>query len=271
MGAEIDFTGSETPSDIARAAIEWYSRKPSPHAITIFYENSIPKLRYEFQGGDADFVCIYRLDKMLESFYSDAEQIFDENLRANFVLASERAILVSYIAFSGMTTMLSHLAVLLSDVFLGTLDDTRMLTSGIVLNSLLARSEHEASLSRPVSKVIRGWINKRIDDIVKRKRDYFVGYMNTHPRINIPTGAGRPKGTKKSEEQKQREDALFEKQLEDAVRKLFKSAGQLPTKTRVAEELGIGGDGTRASALYNKLKRHGIDYDAVAARVKLHE
>lgn len=69
------------------------------------------------------------------------------------------------------------------------------------------------------------------------------------------------------------EAAEFEKRIERAIRKLFTATGKrkMPTKTRVAEELGIGGEGTRLNAFNNKLRRDGIDYAAIAARVKLHK
>jgi len=108
---EHEFTGSESPADIVKAAIESFARQPHPAHYTVFYENSIPKLKYEFQGGDIDFACIYRLDLMLASFYPEAERIFDEANAAGFVETSLREYLVPVIAFVGMTNMLNRLLI----------------------------------------------------------------------------------------------------------------------------------------------------------------
>jgi hypothetical protein len=209
---------------------------------------------------------------MLESFYSDAEQIFAENLRVNFVSAEERTVLLPYIAFSGMTTMLSHLVVLLAEVFLGTLEDTRMLTAGIVLHSLVAQSKHKTSLSRPASRTIQGWIEKRIDAIMQKKRKYFAGYMNTHRLLHIPTGVGRPPGTTKPDEKRAEDSAKFAKEIEDAVRELYSKTGKPPTRTDVARLLKPGvnpktGTDSRLSVFTKKCKHLKIDFDAIVARV----
>lgn len=260
------FTGSETPSDVAQAAIKWFSQTPNSIGVTIFHENSIPKMKYEFQGGNVEYVCIYRLDKMLESFYSDAEAIFAENAKAKFVVASERAILVPYIAFTGMATMLSQLVVLLAEVFLGALEDTRMMTAATTLRSLVAQSQHKSSLSRPASKVIQTWIDDRVAATTKKKRDYLVGFMNSQPLLHIPTRAGRPPGSIKSEEKKRQEAVEFETRIETVIRDLYSTTGAIPTKTAVAETFSIGPNALRI--FIAKTKRLKIDYEAIVERVK---
>jgi hypothetical protein len=270
MTADLTFTGSETANDIARVAIEWFSRKPNSPSVTIFYENSIPKLKYEFQGGDVECVCIFRLDKMLESFYSDAEQIFAENVRAGYINATERSILLPYIAFSGMTAMIIRLIGLQAELFIETFEDTAMITAGAVLHSLVAQSEHKASLSRPASKIIQGWIDERVAASMKKKRDFLVGFMNTQPFLHIPTGAGRPPGSKKPEEQKAREAIEFAQQVQEVIARLRFEKGEKPTKTAVAKALGLGGLSLKTGVdsslgVFNKkLKRLKLDYDELA-------
>jgi len=266
------FTGSESPADIARAAIEWFSRKPNSPSVTIFYENSIPKMKYEFQGGDIDCVCVFRLDKMLESFYSDAERIFAENVRVGFVNSIEQAILLPYIAFSGMTTMLNRLVGLQAELFLETFEETTMLTAGTFLHSLVAQSSRKSSLGRPASKVIQKWINGLVAASIKKKRDFLVGFMNTQPLLNIPTSAGRPTGSTKSEAQTRKDAAEFEQKIEDAIRELYSETGKPPTKTDVARFLKPGvnpktGTDSRLSVFTKKCKHLKIDFDAIVTRV----
>ncbi len=273
---EINFTGSETPSDIVRAAIEWFLQKPNSIGVTIFYEHSIPKMKYEVQAGNVECVCVYRLDKMLESFYIDAARILAENVRVGFVSKGERAILLPYVAFSGMTTMLTHLVVLQAEIFLQTVEDTRMITAGMFLHSLVSRNNPQASLSRPASKVIQGWIDDLVAALVKKKRDYLVGFMNTQRLLHIPTSVGRPPGSTKSAEKKAQDKAEFESKIEQAVRALFHTLSRKPFKYEVAEALGIGGRSSKGSdsrinSFNNKLTRLGIDYPAIIERLNLHE
>lgn len=268
--SEPTFTGSESPADIARIAIKWFAEKPHDAEFTIFYENSIPMMRYRFESDWVEFDCVYRLDILLESFYSDAERIFDQNANANFIEAELRPLMVPVIAFAGMTAILGRLLILQGRLFLDMLDEIRVTTAGMFLHSLVVQSPHKSSLGRGASKVIQDWIDEVVDAAMKKKREFLVGYMNLHPLINIPTTVGRPEGTKKPEKQKQRESEAFAKELEDAIRRLYVQDGKMPKKIRVAAELGIGGDESRSSAFYNKLKRTGVDYDAIAAKVKLH-
>jgi hypothetical protein len=270
------FTGSESPADVARAAIEWFAQQPHDADFTIFYDNSIPKMRYKFDADWVEFECVYRLDRMLESFYSDAEQIFDQNAKANFIEAELRPILVPVIAFAGMTAILSRVLILQGQMFLEMFDEIRVTTSGMFLHSLVTQSPHRASLSRGASKVIQDWIDKAVEIAMKKKRDFLVGYMNIHPLINIPTGVGRPKGSRKSEEKKAKEKAEFESTIQQTVKTLFYSLGREPFKYEVAEALGIGGinpKGTdsRINSFNNKLARLGIDYPAIISRLNLHE
>jgi hypothetical protein len=87
------------------------------------------------------------------------------------------------------------------------------------------------------------------------------------------TSKGRPPGSTKSPEEKARQAAEFEKQIEDAIRRLRSASGTLPTKTAVAKELGIGGlsprTGTDSSltSFNNKLKRLEVDYGAIVGRL----
>jgi hypothetical protein len=275
MNVQPTFDGSESAADIARAAIEWFAaQQPHDADFTIFYENSIPKMKYELEAGWVEFVCVYRLDKMLESFYADAVRIFDENVKARIIEEALREMLVPYIAFSGMTSILSRLLILQSQIFLDMLDEVRVTASGMFLHSIVAQRGDNPSPSRAASKVIQSWIDECVATSMKKKRDFLVGYMNTQRLINIPTSVGRPAGTTKPEEKKREEAARFAERVETTIRQLYTANGQIPTKTAVAKALNIGsvtkeGNNTRLTVFGKKLKRLKIDYDAIVERVKL--
>lgn len=272
MSNQPAFDGSESPADIAKAAIEWFVQKPHKSNYAIFYTNSIPMMKYELRADWLSAVCVYRLDKILESFYADAEKIFDKNVEADLVDTSARSVLVAYIAFVGMSAILQRLLILQSQIFLETIDDAELITSGIVLHSLVEQYKTDSSISRVISKQIQEWIDSSVSAVTEKKRDFLVGYMNTQPLINIPTGVGRPLGSKKSEEKKREEAAQFEKGVETVIRDYYTKHGKRPTKTAVAKALNIGGltkEGYNTSLpiFSRKLKNLGVDYNAIVEKV----
>jgi hypothetical protein len=115
-----------------------------------------------------------------------------------------------------------------------------------------------------------------VKDVAKEKRDYLAALFSNIPALRVSTGkAGRPLGSGKSVEDRQKEKLEFEQQIENVVRKLLDRLGHTPTKTQVAEELNmgwsnsLGGNNTRLTTFNNKLERLGVDYDAIVERAKL--
>jgi hypothetical protein len=273
MSDEPTLDADASPAEIAKAAIDWFSKHPHDAGFTVFYENSIPMMRYEFHAGNVEFVCLYRLDGILEALYPDAEKVFDENARAGFVEPELKGTLVPHIAFSGMTTMLSRLLILQAQIFLESTDEARLTMSGFFLHSLVAQSKHQKALSRGASKVVQRWIDESVAATARKKRDFLVGFMNTQPMLHIPTKAGRPPGTIKPKEKKEAEAAQFEQQIEDAIRSVINS-GQNLTKTAVAKLLCGGvnpktGTDSSLSVFGSKLRRLKIDYPSIVERVRV--
>jgi hypothetical protein len=267
------FDGSESPAEIAKAAIEWFGKQAQDADFSIVYKDSIPMMKYELHAGDVGFVCLYRLDTMLEAFYEDAERIFDENVKIIPIEPELRTILLPHIAFSGMSIMLSRLLILQAQIFLENADDARVVTSGVFLHSLVSQSEHKKSLGRSVSKTVQQLIDESVARVVKKKRDYLVGFVNSQPLLHIPTSKGRPLGATKSEEKRQADAAQFTRQIEDAIRSVIHS-GQPLTKTAVAKLLCGGvnpktGTDSSLSVFGNKLRRLKIDYPAIVERVRV--
>jgi hypothetical protein len=120
----------------------------------------------------------------------------------------------------------------------------------------------------------------QLEEVILRKRARFESqlvlikgkyYQLFGPSpINV-RGRGHPKGVKKSQEQKKREQSIFERQIEDAYRKLRADLGRKPKKNEVAKELNIGGAGTRLNAFGNKLRYHKVDYDKIVRKAELNK
>ncbi len=76
---------------------------------------------------------------------------------------------------------------------------------------------------------------------------------------------GRPQGSRKSEEEGEKDKAQFEAEIKEAIKKLH-ADGQKITKTAVAKALHIGGinpktgNQTYLQAFNQKLKRHKVDW-----------
>lgn len=266
-----EFTGSESPDEIVKAAIDEFARHPHPSDFSIFYENSIPKMRYRFQVADVadvEFSCTYRLDKMLVPFYAEAEHIFDELAVMKAIEVSFRPSLVPLIAFVGMTNMLSRLLILQLEIFRENYGEARITARAIFLQSLVARtgSQSTSPLARGVSKIVQQWIDEAVATSMKKKRDFLVGFINAQRLLHIQTTAGRPTGSTKSEEKKAKDKAEFETKIEETIRALCAAAGTFPTKTAVAESLSISPNALRI--FIAKTNRLNIDYDALAERVK---
>jgi hypothetical protein len=88
-----------------------------------------------------------------------------------------------------------------------------------------------------------------------------------------PTGKGRPQGSIKPAEKRAQEAIEFEKEIERTIRSLRSATGEMPTKTAVAKELGIGGLSLRTgidsslSAFNHRLKRLKVNYAAIVERL----
>lgn len=273
----VDFTGNESPAQIVKAAIEEFEQHPlGQHKdFVIFYDGSIPKMKYEFAGGPIEFSCIYRLDIMLLPFFDEAERIFDRLARPNIVDMTMREELIRYMAFMGMSAMLSNLPLHQLDVFGNNLEEVRLVVSSLFLKSMVGMMDNQKNnrVAKIASKTVKQWIEETLDALKNRRRDYLVGFMNSRMLFNIRTTAGRPPGTTKSEDKKAEEKAEFESKVENAVKPLFVSLGREPFKYEVAEALGIGGFGidSRINSFNNRLNRLGIDYPAIIERCKPHE
>jgi hypothetical protein len=117
----------------------------------------------------------------------------------------------------------------------------------------------------------RNDIEKAAERCADRKRVMLRNTINALPHVIAERGPGAPA---KSPEVREREAKIYTAKVEDAYRKLRLETGSVPTKTRVAKELGEGGvnprtgSDTSLSAFGNKLRRLKVDYDAIAKKVE---
>jgi hypothetical protein len=279
------FTGDETPTDVMRLAIDYFSNNQAVNGLgaVITYQNGIPFLQFQATVKDdlGEFAGLYRLDKMLLNVFPACEAIYSE-AHSNHLFGEEddggkgRNIIVRLLALHAMTTMLMRLILLQLVLFQENLDETMALTASTLFG--MFADAHKAvgndKVVRAANKAVKELMQSCVDATANRRRDLQVTLINALPTLNIPTGVGRPKGSTKPEDIKAQEAAEYEKKVEAAIRKLISPQGKMPTKKAVAKELGIGGLslGGTDSSLTNfsrKLRGLKIDYDAIVEKVKL--
>ncbi|HEV3471320.1 MAG TPA: hypothetical protein VG148_18490 [Pyrinomonadaceae bacterium] len=283
-----EFTGDESPADIVRVVLEDFSRRqestPLGAHATIIYQDGLPFLILQAIVKDdlGEFACQYRLDKMLINLFPECERLFDEANAAGLfgeVAEQERKKTVRHLAYYAMHMMLTRLILLQLVLFDENFNETMVLTAG-TLFSTFAQSYQQAgseTAGRVASKSTQEMIDRAVDSVAKRRRELLLTLINNLPAMYIPMGRGRPPGSTKPAEQKAREAAEFEQEIEKVIRRLISPDGAMPTKTAVAKALGIGGlnprTGTDSSltAFRNKLDRLNVDYDAIVERVRLNK
>jgi hypothetical protein len=279
-----DFTGEETAADIARLLIANFSKSPISTeleaAFEITYQGDIPLLRFQAQVKNnlGEFVCQYRLDKMLLTVYPECEGIYDQagayGLFGDKADPQSRKKTVNHLAYYAMNLMLSRLLIHQLAMFEENFEDTMFFTSGTLLTAIANAYEIPGGeqASRIAKDGIRTMLDERLETSTKKKRELLVKLLNSLPSIQIPTGVGRPLGSTKPAEKK----AEFEKQIEETIRQLHADNGEMPTKTAVAKTIGIGGLSVRGNdsslqAFNNRLKRLNVDYKAIVERMKLNK
>jgi hypothetical protein len=126
-----------------------------------------------------------------------------------------------------------------------------------------------------IERRVKSMVEDRVKDVSNQKRKYMADLFSNIPALRVSDGKpGRPLGSSKSIEDRERERLEFEQQIEDAIEELFDVLGDIPLKTRVAEKLNMGwsnspgGNNTRLMTFNSKLDRLGADYDAIVERVK---
>jgi len=270
-----DFTGNETPSDVLKTVLTNFSQ---PGNAEIVYEGDIAYLKV-YSDTPTEFVCIYRLDKLLLPLFADCETLCDHYISVGYIDSASRERVVRMLAYVAMWHWLNGFVIHHLHIFLESSDEARFLTESVFLQSFTSvhsKPENQDRVSRTLSLSARQALDKVMKTITKRRRDFLAGYLNKLPLLTVPVGVGRPEGSVKSSDEKRKEAAKFEAKIEETILALHAASGRIPTKTAVAEALGIGGinpKGTdsRINSFNNRLARLGIDYAAIIKRLNLHE
>lgn len=283
-----EFTGKETAADVVRMFIDDFSKSSLAlelrAALEITYQGDIPLLRYQAQVKNnlGEFVCQYRLDKMLLTVYPECERIYNEADQYGILGEDDdprrREKTVHHLAYYAMNMMLSRLFMHQVALFEENFDDAVFLTASTFLTALAQayRSVDAEKSAKAANDGVRPMLDSRVEASAKKKRELLVGLLNRFPSLSIPTGRGRPQGSTKPVEKKAQEAAEFEKKVEAAIRSLLSPTGEMPTKTAVAKALGIGGLSLKGvdsslNAFSNKLRNLKIAYNAIVERVRLNK
>lgn len=267
-----NFTGAERPIDVLNAVLDDF-----PFLIAeIVYEDEIPYLTIRYDV-PTDYVCKYRLDKLLLPIFSWCEELFDRYISEGFVHSEGRDSLVRTLAYNAMSYSLMRLVIYHQTAMFSEIKGEMEYITETILFQLPVTAHSRAHNQASASQSVRKALDKFIKKLAKERREFLAGYLNKLPSLVVPTKEGRPLGSKKPEEVKQREKAEFEGKIEETIRSLFKKEGRVPTKTAVAEALGMGGvnprggGDSRLNSFNNKLGRLKIDYDALVQGLDLHE
>jgi len=122
----------------------------------------------------------------------------------------------------------------------------------------------------PVKIDARKGIDHAAKRVADKKRKFLRDSIEFLPFLTTHRGRGAPRKSPLAREQARQD---FTAQIEATYRKLRAATGESPSKRKVAKELGIGGVNPRTgtdsilSTFNIKLRRLGIDYKAIAAKL----
>jgi len=263
-----EVTGAESPEEILSIVLSEFEHE----AACIIYEENVAYLKIQHHV-PTDYVCTYRLDKLLLPLFDDAKRLCEQYFSHGFLQDIDPNFLIGMVAYVKMTYYLAFLVPSHPLLFLEIDDQTVLVSETIFLQSqavLRGKDNDEATMAKLLSQIVREQTDLYLNKLLERRRRSVVGFMNRLRLITIPVGKGRPLGTKKSDAQKQQDAADFKERVKEVIQTLYQAQNKLPTKTAVAEALNLGGPESRINALNNKLNRLKLDYKAILQELELH-
>jgi hypothetical protein len=250
--------------------------------------------------GYGDLSFVYRPRGFVTKLYEEAEKKFDElTVRCHYsnedtvkqvllrdnVVAEYREQAVRDAVHAGVLTALAPLMLTMGRTLRGQYRDS--LTVAVAVLEMTSVQSFEGQTYEEngdkvtvleVERRVKALVEDRANNVSDEKREYLAALFSNIPALRVPAGGpGRPLGSGKSVGDKLHEKREFEKKIESAVRKLFNASGRIPTKTKVAQELNIGGPSPRTgndtslNTFNNKLGRLGVDYDAILKKIGLNK
>lgn len=206
------------------------------------------------------------LDEFVESL--DTHPLSEHNkrvLRESY--AQDRDRTIKLMARSAALHLIAFFHVRLAEMLGEAIEDCKIVAESYLTGSFAISLESYAP--EPIKIDARKGIEDAAERVAAKKREFLRDAIEGLP-ITTKTRRGAPP---KSASAREEEREAFSARIEATYRKLRSETGKSPSKRQVAKELRIGGisphTGTdsRLSSLNVKLRRLGIDYKAIAAKV----
>lgn len=270
-------SGKESVSEILALALAQFSSdfKDNP-LVDVVLRNGAPHLVFEATLKDnlGEFVYLYRLDVVAQRAFTECEAMYDTYAKGVRSIGT-RDVLIRILTFNTISSMLRGLVCNQTGMAKETFDEALLITSSILFKvtaAAYAETDVGEQIAEACKDAVANNLKSTVKDTAKRKREYLIKQLNAPPSLMFSV-IGRPRGTKKKRSEIKRDKAAFIKKIEEAYKALLSRDGKLPTKTKVAKELRIGGLNPKTgidsslNAFNNKLKRLGIDYAATVKRL----
>ena len=282
--AEIDALARELLADAIHTVNAWDSnffhevlQLPDGELIPIYGGTS--------EEGFGSYLCEFMPLATVKTIIVESEKIHDEfvlslDTKENLSDHNKRILKDTYskgrdrsIRLMARTTTLHLIAFFharLADMIEEAVKDCLIMAGGFVALTLAEVLDPYAP--EPVKIDARKTIDEAAERVATKKRKFLTGHIQDLPYFITHRGRGAPLKSPLAREQEREE---FTAKIESAYRALRKSTGKKPTKKSVAEKLRLGGvnprTGTdsRLNTFNTKLKRLGINYDAIAARIEV--
>lgn len=236
----------------------------------------------ESKHGYGAILCYYKPRKAVEKILSECEKRFDDSTMDVYLIDEERTKqvrlgdrdwgtgvrekIINQIASEATMFLLMGLKVYFGDAIEAIVKDSGLYTDAVISSLVIGWFEDSH-----IKVNLRSAIEERVTETVKNKRKRLTRLINSVPRLHIQTSAGRPQGSTKSEKVKSKERAEFVGKIESAIETLNLKRQRI-TKTAIAKVVGCGGlnhrtgSDTALRAFNNKIRRLGIDYNAILAK-----
>jgi hypothetical protein len=277
--AEIDALARELLTDAIHQVLGWNPnffssvlRLPDGELIPVYSGRS--------ENGCGSFLCEFRLLDAVKTLIVESNKIYDQ-----FILSMENKSLTAHnkrmikstltkgrdrsirlMAHNATMHLITFFHARLVDTLEEAVEDSKIIAEGFIAVSFAKALDEYAP--EPIKVDARKAIDRAVKRVAGKKRTFLRDPMKNLPNLIRP---GAPLKKSVTREQERRE---YEATIESAYRKVRAKIGKKPTKTRIAEELNIGGvdlktgTDTRLNSFNNKLARLGIKYDAIADKLE---
>lgn len=280
--AEIDALARELLTETVRDIFVWNPEFFSD-VVRLPDGELIPVYGAKSEEGYGMFLCELRPLEAIKTIIVECNKIYDA-----FILSMDTRPLTAHnkrmiksaltkgrdrtlrqMARQSTFQLITYFHTRLLDTLEEAVEDSKLIAEGFIAISLARSLDKYAP--EPVKVDARKAIDHAAERVAKKKRKVLTEQIKNLPNLVTHRGRGAPG---KSKTTRDRERQTYTAKVKDAYRKLRSAAGKKPTKTSVAKELNEGGLNPKTgedSALWAfraKLKRLGLDYDAITREVE---